>query len=203
MVIHRALDEVFRSWSHVAVLRALLDTAVGFTGNEVARVAGMHPRSALKALTALEALGLVHRQRGGRDHLFTLNREHFLIRDAIIPLFESERRFPAVVASAISALLGRTVISATIFGSVARKEETAQSDVDLCCVVKSRKQKDFVREKIDAEAAVLYKKYGVKLAPVIFTLAEFKERRRNPLVRKILSEGRVITGKSPKVLLHG
>lgn len=41
MIIYRAFDEVFRSWSHVAVIRALIDTANGFTGNETARVSGM------------------------------------------------------------------------------------------------------------------------------------------------------------------
>lgn len=64
MVFHRSLDEVFRSWTRVAVLRTLWDTATGFTGNQVARAAGMHPRSAFKALTALETLGMVQRQRG-------------------------------------------------------------------------------------------------------------------------------------------
>ena len=86
MVIHRPFDEVLRSWSHVAVLRAILDSAVGLTGNEIARVSGMQPRSALKALTSLEELGIVHRQRGGRDHLFTLNRDHFLTREGLLPL---------------------------------------------------------------------------------------------------------------------
>ena len=50
MIIYRAFDEVFRTWSNVAVIRALLDTNTGFTGNEVARAASMHPNSALKAL---------------------------------------------------------------------------------------------------------------------------------------------------------
>ncbi|MGA2623864.1 MAG: helix-turn-helix domain-containing protein [Bacteroidota bacterium] len=86
MIMHRVLDEVLRSWSHVAVLRALMDTSTGFTGNEVARVSGMQPRSALKALSSLEELGIVRRQRGGRDHLFTLNREHFLVREALLPI---------------------------------------------------------------------------------------------------------------------
>ena len=50
MQFHRALNEVFRSWTHVAVMRALQDTTVGFTGNQVAGEARMHPRSAFKAL---------------------------------------------------------------------------------------------------------------------------------------------------------
>ena len=58
-------------------LRALIDTNSGFTGNEVARVSGMNPRSAFKALTSLENLGIVNRQIGGRDHIFTLKPRAF------------------------------------------------------------------------------------------------------------------------------
>ena len=91
MLFHRSLNEVFRSWTHVAVLRVLRDTTVGFTGNQVAREARMHPRSAFKALTALEMLGMIRRQRGGRDHLFTLNRDHILLVEGVLPLLDMER----------------------------------------------------------------------------------------------------------------
>lgn len=205
MLIHHTLDEVFRSWSHVAVLRALLDTTNGFTGNEVARVAGMQPRSAFKALTALEELGMVRRQRGGRDHLFTLNREHFLIRDAILPLYHSELQFSNVVVTALSTILKKPVLCAVIFGSVAREEETPRSDLDLCCMVQKENEKDIVREMLDSESSSLYRKFGVKVAPVFFTLAEFRQRakKKNPLIREIIEHGKVIVGKNPKVLLNG
>ena len=94
MIIYRAFDEVFRTWSNVAVIRALLDTNTGFTGNEVARAASMHPNSALKALTLLEGLGIVNRQIGGRDHIFSLNREYFLVQEAILKVFGIESSFP-------------------------------------------------------------------------------------------------------------
>lgn len=203
MVIHRALDEVFRSWSHVAVLRALLDTSTGCSGNEVARVAGMHPRSALKALTSLEELGIVYRQRGGRDHLFTLNREHYLVRDAILSLYHSERQFPEVLTTTLAAILGKPVISAVVFGSVAKKEESAQSDFDLCCIVRTEAQKEVAREMLDSEAPSLYQKFGVKIAPVYFTLEELRKKSRGPLVKDIVTHGKLIAGKHPKDLLNG
>src|SRR3990172_5905808 len=121
MIIHHVMDEVFRSWSRVAVLRVLLDTTAGFTGNQVARVSGMQPRSALKALSSLEELGIVRRQRGGRDHLFTLNREHFLVNDALLDLYHSERQFPEVITTTLSAMLQGKVVSAVLFGSVAKR----------------------------------------------------------------------------------
>jgi predicted nucleotidyltransferase len=203
MIMHRVLDEVLRSWSHVAVLRALMDTLTGFTGNEVARVSGMQPRSALKALSSLEELGIVRRQRGGRDHLFTLNREHFLVRDALLPIYHSERQFPEVIKTFLSASMGSPAVSAVLFGSAARGEETPRSDLDVCCIVKTEKQKEIVQGRLDAMSSELYRKFGVKVAPVYFTVEELQKKSKSSLVKNILSHGKVIAGKNPKDLLHG
>jgi predicted nucleotidyltransferase len=203
MVIHRAYDEVLRSWSHVAVLRALLDTTSGFTGNQVARVSGMHPLSALKALSSLEELGIVRRQRGGRDHLFTLNRDHYLVKEGLLSLYEAERRFPLAVEESLSSALKGSVVSTIIFGSVVRKQETPQSDLDLCCIVKSEAQRKSVRESLASKAAGIYRRFGVKIAPVIFSVAEFRKRSQSQLVKQLIKEGKVIAGKNPQELLRG
>ncbi len=203
MVINRVLDEIFRTWSNVAVLRALLDTNTGFSGNEVARVAGMNPRSAFKALTSLEELGLVIRVVGGRDHIFTLNREHFLVQEIILKIYPIESKFLDEVIKALSAILKGQVYSAVIFGSVARKEEKSLSDLDICCIVNSPLELLFVRDLLNKKSSSLYKKYGIKLAPVIFMKAQFLRKRKTKLIKDIAEEGILITGKSIKGLLNG
>jgi predicted nucleotidyltransferase len=203
MVIHRAFDEVLRSWSHVAVLRAILDSAGGMTGNEIARASGMHPRSALKALTSLEELGIVRRQRGGRDHLFTMNRDHFLTREGLLPLYQAEQKYRSAIEDSLASLLKDRVVSAVIFGSVSRKEETPQSDLDLCCIVISERKKRVVQELLACEAVSLYKKFGVKVAPVFLSVSEVEKKKRSGLIREILNEGKVILGKRVEELLRG
>jgi predicted nucleotidyltransferase/DNA-binding transcriptional ArsR family regulator len=203
MVIYRVFDEVFRSWSHVAVLRALLDTTSGYSGNEVARLSGMHPRSALKALTSLEHLGMVNRQRGGRDHIFTLNRTHFLVHDVVEYLYRAEQEFAKHIVDALSGALKRSVLSAVIFGSVAKRTETPFSDLDLCCIVKTEAGKEDVRRLLGGRAQKLYRTYGVKVAPLFFTLAEVKKKAKTPLIIDILDHGILVTGKNLKVLIRG
>ncbi len=203
MIIHRPFDDVLRSWSHVAVLRTLLDSNVGISGSEVARVSGMHPRSALKALSSLEALGIVYRQRGGRDHLFTLNREHFLVSEGLFPLYRAEIAFLNSIEDTLSVALDKKVLTALLFGSTVKMEETPQSDLDLLCIAKSESSLDLVRQILASKAPVLYKRFGVKLAPVFFTLEEFKKKARSQFVKGILKEGKVIVGKNPQGLLRG
>jgi DNA-binding transcriptional ArsR family regulator len=203
MLFHRSLNEVFRSWTHIAVLRALQDTAVGSTGNQVARDAQMHPRSAFKALTALEVLGIVNRRRGGRDHLFTLNRDHILLESGILPMLDVERRMIERLEAELQRLLRRRVIAAILFGSVARHEEKPESDVDLCCIVDGERSKGMAQDALHASAPVIYRRFGAKLAPIFFTTAEFQRKRTSPLVKTILAEGRVIVGRMPGAPNHG
>lgn len=203
MVIHRVFNEVFRTRSNVAVIRALLDTNTGFTGNEVARVSGMHPRSAFKALTLLEGLGIVNRKRGGRDHIFSLNREHFLVQEAILKIFQVESKFPAEVINTLASLLKKQVYSAVIFGSAARREENILSDLDICCIVNSVRERLFVSDTLNKKSQILYKKFGINLAPIFFTKSEFIRKRKSQLVKSIANEGIIITGKNPKGLLNG
>jgi predicted nucleotidyltransferase len=203
MVLYRVMNEVFRSWTHVAVMRALFDTTNGLTGNAVARSAGMHPRSALKALTALEALHLVRRQRGGRDHIFTLNRKHFLFEKAILSVYSGERALRSSLEETLAGLLSPVVVSAIIFGSVARHEEVPGSDLDLCCITRTAADKDRIRDIVSRQALVLMERYGVNLTPLLFTVSEFRRIAGTALARNIIGEGKVIAGISPDRILHG
>lgn len=203
MVIYRVFDEVFRTWSNVAVLRALLDTKTGFTGNEVARSAGMHPNSALKALTLLEGLGIVNRQIGGRDHIFSLNREHFLVQEALIRIFQVESKFPEELIKELESILKKHVYSAVIFGSAARREENVYSDLDICCIVNAAIDRIFVSDELNKKSQMIYKKFGVKLAPIYFLKAQFMKKRNSKLIKSIIDEGVLIAGKHPRGLING
>ena len=205
MVLHHVLDYVFSTWSHIAVLRVLKDVLHPLSGREVARQAGMNHRSCLRALSALEDLRLVIRQRGGRDHLFTINREHRLIHDAILPLLEVEAGFANSVGSALAGKLGKQVTSLILFGSVARREETPNSDLDLCLVVPTSAAKEKALEKVHALAPAILRFYGIRISPLAYSVQEFRRaaRKGHPPVSAIISEGKVLAGASLKEVLDG
>lgn len=205
MIFHRVLDQVFSTWSHIAVLRVLQDTAHGLTGREIARLSSMSHRSCLKALTNLEDLHLLIRQRGGRDHLFVLNRDHVLVSEAILPLLEFERRFLLHVEEYLKKRLQRKTMSVILFGSVARKQEDTRSDLDLCVVVRAESEKAAVQEQIHVLAPSVQQRFGARISPIIFTAAEFArgvKLKKSPM-HEIAKEGKVIAGKSLRDLTRG
>lgn len=205
MVIHKALDEVFFRWSNLAVLRALEKYAIGISGREVARVAGITVKNCFTALTDFENIKIVNRVRGGRDHLFTLNREHFLVSEAIIPLLKVESEYYDKITAYIKNNLKKNSVSLIIFGSVARKEETLASDFDLCIVVEDMKQKKEAEEIVFEIGFKAYKKFGISLSSIYFTKKEFARRARmnKAPVNNIIKEGKVISGLSIKELING
>jgi len=205
MVINKVLDEVFSTWSNVAVMRALKNYAVGVSGREVARVAGMSAKSCLNSLTSLENLGVVNRVRGGRDHLFSLNRDHFLVKQVVIPNLNSEKKFVQSLFADIKKGLGKNAVSIILFGSTARREENIQSDLDICIVFKNAASKKKVEKIITDLSFFLNKKYGVSLAPFYISEADFAKRaktKKSP-VADIIKEGRQISGKTIKELISG
>ncbi len=205
MVFYQVLDHVFSTWSHIVVLRGLQDSAHGMTGREIARLSKMSHRSCLRALTELEELAVIIRYRGGRDHIFSLNREHVLVTQGILPALRLEREFLVGLNRVLSKLLGKWVESMILFGSVARKQETIGSDLDLCLVVTSKEMKEKVEELIYDAAPEISRQYGVNLAPLFLTVKEFsrKARLNQSPVNRILKEGIVITGKTLRELSHG
>ncbi|MFH0989391.1 MAG: nucleotidyltransferase domain-containing protein [bacterium] len=197
MIFHKVLDVLLSTWSHIAVLRVLQDSVHGLTGREIARQSGMNHRSCLRALTTLEELSIVRRIRGGRDHLFSINREHLLIAEGILPLLGLERKFFKEFTDVLKHLCGNQAETIILFGSVARREETAASDVDVCFLINKAADKEKIQDILQKNSNAMVKRFGARMSPIFFTRKEFSKKveQKVPLVQLILSEGIIIKGK--------
>jgi predicted nucleotidyltransferase len=204
MIFHHILDHVFSTWSHIAVLRVLQHAAQGLSGREVARLASMTHRACLNALTDLEELGIIRRQRGGRDHLFTLNRDHILVTDGILPLLVLERDFRTRLERFLKTHLQRDVDSMILFGSVARKEETAESDMDICVLVAHRSQIPLVRKRVHDLAGTVRERFNARLSPIIYTRSAFVRdlRKGKSPMKEIAMEGIALSGTALREARH-
>ena len=204
MIINRVLDEVFSRWSNVAVLRALNKYVIGISGRAVAPAAGSTAKNCFTALNDLEDIGIVKRVRGGRDHLFSLNRQHFLVKQGITPVFETEQQFVEEIFNDVKKQLKKKCKSVYLFGSVARKEEEAGSDLDLCIIFDKANRKKILEESMFELKSLLHKKYFVNVSPIYITHKEFIRRAKNnkPPVNDIVKDGILIFGTSIDKLLN-
>ncbi|MBK6915008.1 MAG: nucleotidyltransferase domain-containing protein [Ignavibacteriales bacterium] len=203
MIVNRILDYILYSPGLITVLRELNLRRPGISGREIARLTGITHRSALKALDNLEALRLVERQVIGKAYSFTVNRKHYVYQYVIAPIFEAEKELGNSINNKIKKTLGKFSISIILFGSVARKEENYESDLDICIVYKSGRR--LLEEKVSQLRGDLFSRYGISLAPYYISEKDFRSKAKNrklPVIN-ILREGRVISGKTITRMIDG
>ena len=203
MIIHKPLNEIFSTYSNIAVIRELRYTRNGFTGREIAKRAELSAPAVLSALSHLESLKIVKRQIGGRDHLFTLRVNNYFVKKILFPIMEIESQFFELIKSQLKKCLSKNSVSVILFGSVARKEETIESDFDICIVYSGSENKKTLENRMDSCQTQLSNQYGITPAPFYISLKEFRSRaklKKSP-INDIVKEGIVLCGKSIRGLI--
>lgn len=187
-VLERPLNWVFSAPSHVAVLRALRDSREGMSGRAVARAAGVNHQACAAGLKRLESLGIIQRQGAGKTQLVRLNFNHFLVKEALLPLLRRERDLQAQIRELIRNELKTSALSATIFGSTARGEAEPGSDIDVLVLVRAEGQAKTLK-KVHELAAVIRDRYGIRLSGLVLTPRMARATRYEALMQNIRHQG--------------
>lgn len=81
--------------------------------------------------------------------------------------------------------LGDSLRQLYLYGSVARGEETDESDVDIFAVVENKEQKRWLQEK----AARIGVEKGVAMSPIVRTEEEYGQVQNTSYEKKVSDEG--------------
>jgi len=176
-----------------AVLSALLRTGIPLTGRQVhGLVSDRHSLwTVQEALKSLHAIGLIHTEVVGRAGVHTINDDHVAVLH-LRALVDPAQMLREVVATQVDP----QVESVLVFGSVARDEATAHSDVDLAVIAQANWD-----GRIDLEDAVR-SRLGNDCDVLTFTVAEFAQlaNSNEPIVAEILRDGIALIGSAPQLL---
>lgn len=154
------LTSILGTDSGVRLLRELVRHGGQLSAPDLVRRTGLAKASVARGLESLETTSLVTAAGTGRSVLYRLRLEHPL-SSALSSLFEAEeRRFQSILDNARSAAesAGRGLVALWVFGSVARGEDRADSDLDLALVAEPgtlRQFADAVRDGLAAPAEKL------------------------------------------------
>src|SRR3989338_6352739 len=181
MRFHAYLEDILGSETKVRLLRLLAAHPTrALTGREVAHELRVSPWYAGKLLKRYEEYGLLTRRPVGRSFLWSLNTAHALFAE-LQRLFASERHSCDELAAYLKQrLTKRPITRLSLFGSIARAAERAQSDIDVLVVCEDgRKQQ--ATALVDACAEQAAARYGNTLAPLIYEQSEFRRKRTTQL----------------------
>lgn len=136
---------------------------------ELARECGMTPNQMSQQLHRLEAIGLLTSESHGRTKLYCLNPDFAILPDLRAMVLKTT----GVAGQLRDALRDLSIDVAFLFGSTARGEDTADSDVDLIVIGR-------VSGRRLANATYpIQSSIGRAINAVRYSPREYRERRRD------------------------
>jgi predicted nucleotidyltransferase len=133
---HHPLDQVLGTVAAVRLLRELSEHGGAISVTDLASRVGLSLSGAIRALERLQDLRVVEPVGTGRGSPFRLITENPLCL-GLIALFDMEHRQTQSLYEAVQSFASQhedEVLAVWLYGSVARSEEKAGSDVDILVV---------------------------------------------------------------------
>ncbi|OHE55005.1 MAG: hypothetical protein A3K61_02010 [Thaumarchaeota archaeon RBG_16_49_8] len=201
MKFHEYLEQLFGSKVAISLVRALINyRGKVFTVRGLADTARVSSSEAAVVVGQLEKYGIVKIQPVGRSYLVSLNEKSYAVNSIIRPMVKAEQETVAELASTLKKHLGdKSVISAAVFGSLARGEEREDSDVDLLVVSNHFDRASALISRAQEEVSLTF---GNNLSPIIMSEKDFVTKRNSRLLRSIIDDYIVIAGKDPRGMIE-
>lgn len=157
-------------------------------GREIARRTGLPAGTITRELTKLAEAGLLRREKRGNQQVYSANTAGPIFQE-LASILRKTSGLADVLRDALAPLAGRVSL-AFVFGSLARGEEVAGSDVDVM-VVGEVGFREVVQALYPTQAVL-----GREVNPKVFGTSEFAAKARSePFLRDVLSR--------PKIFLIG
>ena len=192
------LNRILGQLSKIKILRFLIRAQVGMNGREIAQAVGLSHVKCHTALKELSEQGVVSVRRIGRANLYELRADHIIIRRWLAPLFHEEAVLKKRLATVINHRLSVKPESLIIFGSISKKKERPDSDIDLLCVVENRAALKQCEKDLIIASEEVTRQFGNRLAPQLIIKKSFlaKLKERGTFIAEVIRTGEVIYGKT-------
>jgi predicted nucleotidyltransferase len=152
-----------------------------------------------RSLQELAQHGLVKMRKAGRSILYSLDKEHILVDEILLPLFMKEKKlFQLLTRAILEPLSGPKPISILLFGSQTdEKRARPDSDFDILCVIPDETNLKKFKSEISRSEAQIERNFGNRLSLLVMKREEFlkRKRRRDPLLLEIEEQNRLLFGK--------
>lgn len=157
-----------------------------FYANEIIARAGSGTGAVQRELARLESAGLVTVTRVGKQKHFQANPAA-PVYDELRGLILKTAGLGDVLREALAPLVAQ-IRAAFVFGSVARREDTARSDIDVFVVSDTLGTPDLYQTFVDAE-----RRLGRRVSPVVYDANEFERAiaGANAFVTRVLTRPKI------------
>lgn len=151
--------------------------------NEIVRLAGVGKGTIKRELERMQASGLLTVERIGNQNHYQANHDNPIYHELLGIV---RKTFGiADVIRAVLAPVFEQIDLAFIYGSIAKGEDSASSDIDLLVITKSLAYTDLMAVLTDAEQAL-----GRPINPSIYTTGQIKEKleQKNAFLTRVMEQ---------------
>jgi predicted nucleotidyltransferase len=166
------VDEILGTRSRVKVLRVLRGVRIPLNASQIAARTGLSRPAVAATLEEFAAMGLVGSTSAGQANVHLLVRENVYVDEIVEPLFAAEERIPGILLDALRSAFGEAAGSVVLFGSYARGDQTAESDVDVVLVARDAGSKQELEARVDDYGYAFRKRFGATLSALVYDAAE-------------------------------
>ena len=202
MRIHQPLNKILNNETKVKILRFLYSNDIEWSGRRIAREIQISPATFHKALQELYLEGIVLLRNVGKTYLYQFNHENYVAKELLHPLFKKEERLLKVISRLLrdefSEKVKERIVSIALFGSVEKREDRPDSDIDLLVLVPRAKDKEKLERAFDNLNEKTVRLFGKVVSPYIESVSGFRRKYRQglPVVKEIVQSHKLISGKS-------
>ena len=161
-----------------------------FYTNEIVRMAAIGRGTVTRELEKLTSAGILISSKEGNQQYYQANPDNPIF-DELVAIATKTFGVADVVRQALTRVDGH-VLCAFIYGSIAKGEATAKSDIDLLVISDNLAYADLMECLVDAEKAL-----SRPINPSVYELEHFKQKwqQDNAFISKVMDQ--------PKIWLKG
>ena len=205
MHLNTPLNEVLGQASKVKILRFMVKSQAQLNGREIAKNIGLSHVKVHSALKNLSRQGIVNMHFVGNSIVYWLNEEHYLVKEILRPAFEKESGiFQSIIKIILEESRPPLPLSIILFGSFAKNNALADSDIDLLLIYPGHKNRSFIPGELSGAEKKITMLLGNHLAGIPIKISEFQNRlkKNERFLKEAITTGRVIYGKTVSELIN-
>jgi predicted nucleotidyltransferase len=196
MKFHEIYEDVFGNRTKIKILRIMLEYPdKTFSEHELARFTHVPQPTIHRNMGDLVNSNLILFSRMGKMNLFSLNRESMLY-NTIQQLFRVEKHAIVELERMITKVFENEddIISVNLYGSVLKRLERADSDIDIFVVVADNADMERIDEVLEELGSKIRSKFGNHLSCIVKKRRELREIRHKQIYEQV-KKGKSLIGR--------
>ncbi len=201
MISQNVLELIFGSPAKIRILRVLSVSPQPLSGRQVGELSRLSHRGAIQALESLVELGAVRQRKVGAAYQYSLSRGNLAVETIIAPSLKAEASMLDDLKRNITSQFRGKTVSLTLYGSLAMGTGKRRSDIDVLAVSRDEQRKKELEDKAAASISSYRERYNAILSLHCYTLLELRSKKNLPLLKSVIQEGVVLSGKPLRELM--